>query len=120
MTDLIIVESPKKAKTISAMLGKNYIVKASVGHIRDLPERELGVAAPDYRPKYEPTKKGAQVIKELKELVKKANTIYLAADLDREAEAIARDIQTVLGLNDIFKRGRSNCLASANCLRTKR
>lgn len=104
MTDLIIVESPKKAKTISAMLGKNYIVKASVGHIRDLPERELGVAAPDYRPKYEPTKKGAQVIKELKELVKKANTIYLAADLDREGEAIAWHLQTVLGLKDNYHR----------------
>lgn len=104
MTDLIIVESPKKAKTIGAMLGKGYIVKASVGHIRDLPERELGVAAPDYRPKYVPTKKGAQVIKELKELVKKVNTVYLASDLDREGEAISWHLQTVLGLKENYHR----------------
>lgn len=104
MTDLIIVESPKKAKTISAMLGKNFIVKASVGHIRDLPERELGVASPDYRPKYEPTKKGSQVIKELKELVKKVDTVYLASDLDREGEAISWHLQTVLGLKENYHR----------------
>lgn len=104
MTDLIIVESPKKAKTISAMLGRNYIVKASVGHIRDLPEREIGVSAPDYRPKYEATRKGTQVIKELKELVKKVDKVYLASDLDREGEAISWHLQSVLGLKENYER----------------
>lgn len=104
MTALVIVESPKKAKTISAMLGKDFIVKASVGHIRDLPKRELGVSAPDYRPKYEATERGAKVIKELKELVKKVDKVFLASDLDREGEAISWHLQSVLGLKENYQR----------------
>ncbi|WP_249894174.1 toprim domain-containing protein, partial [Acinetobacter baumannii] len=90
MTDLMIVESPKKAKTIQSLLkGQNIIVKASVGHVRDLPEKEMGVSAPDYKPTYVYTERGKKVIKELKELAKNAENIFLASDADREGEAIA-------------------------------
>ncbi|MDC4147476.1 type I DNA topoisomerase [Acinetobacter baumannii] len=104
MTDLMIVESPKKAKTIQSLLkGQNIIVKASVGHVRDLPEKEMGVSAPDYKPTYVYTERGKKVIKELKELAKNAENIFLASDADREGEAIAWHLQDALKL-DSYKR----------------
>lgn len=82
---LVIVESPGKVKTISQFLGKGYLVKASVGHVRDLPEKGLGVDVKNnFEPNYEILKEKAKIVKELKELAKKANKIYLAPDPDRE------------------------------------
>jgi len=87
---LVIVESPAKARTVRKLLGKGYRVKPSVGHIRDLPSRQMGVDLEnDFRPRYViPTKK-ADVVKELKKDARSAAEIYLATDPDREGEAIA-------------------------------
>src|SRR5512143_2457060 len=90
MKSLVIVESPAKAKTIAKYLGKNYTVKASVGHIRDLPKSKLGVDIEnDFEPKYIQIKGKAPVVKELKDAAKKADRILIATDPDREGEAIA-------------------------------
>ncbi|HRU19754.1 MAG TPA: toprim domain-containing protein, partial [Kiritimatiellia bacterium] len=87
---LVIVESPAKAKTIGKMLGSGYVVKSSVGHIRDLPERTLGVDIEQgFVPKYVLSKGKTKVIAELKKAVKGCDEIYLAPDPDREGEAIA-------------------------------
>lgn len=94
---LVIVESPSKAKTINKMLGKEYIVTSSVGHIRDLPERSLGVdIAHGFAPKYEISKGKKTLIAELKKAAKECDVIYLAPDPDREGEAIAWHIEEVL------------------------
>lgn len=91
MTDyLVIVESPAKAKTIERYLGKKYKVKASMGHIRDLPKSQMGVDVNDnYEPKYITIRGKGPILKELKTAAKKAKKVYLAADPDREGEAIA-------------------------------
>lgn len=90
MKNLIIVESPAKAKTIERILGKNYKVVASFGHVRDLPKTKLGVDVEhDYQPKYVVPAKARKTITNLKNEIKKADKIYLATDLDREGEAIA-------------------------------
>ncbi|MCM3214759.1 type I DNA topoisomerase [Niallia taxi] len=87
---LVIVESPAKAKTIERYLGKKYKVKASMGHIRDLPRSQMGVdVEKEYEPKYITIRGKGPVLKELKTAAKKAKKIYLAADPDREGEAIA-------------------------------
>ncbi|WP_210363807.1 type I DNA topoisomerase [Bacillus sp. REN3] len=87
---LVIVESPAKAKTIERYLGKKYKVKASMGHLRDLPKSQMGVDIEhDYQPKYITIRGKGPVLKELKTAAKKAKKIYLAADPDREGEAIA-------------------------------
>lgn len=87
---LVIVESPAKAKTIERYLGKKYKVKASMGHVRDLPKSQMGVDVEhDYEPKYITIRGKGPVLKELKTAAKKAKKIYLAADPDREGEAIA-------------------------------
>jgi DNA topoisomerase-1 len=87
---LVIVESPAKAKTVGRFLGKGYTVRASVGHVRDLLRSELSVDVEhDFTPKYRVPNEKRLVVKELKELVKKAEEIYLATDPDREGEAIA-------------------------------
>jgi len=87
---LVIVESPAKAKTISKFLGPQYTVKASVGHVKDLPEKELGVDIEhNFKPKYVIIKGKKKVLSEIKEAAKKADTIYLAPDPDREGEAIS-------------------------------
>ena len=87
---LVIVESPAKAKTISKFLGDGFDVRASVGHIADLPSKGLSVDVENsFKPNYELTERGAQVIKELKALLKNADELYLATDEDREGEAIA-------------------------------
>ena len=94
---LVIVESPAKAKTINKFLGKDYTVKSSVGHIRDLPVKELGVDIEnDFEPKYVAIKGRAKIIKELKDAAKEADTVYLAPDPDREGEAIAWHIASIL------------------------
>ncbi|WP_026675886.1 type I DNA topoisomerase [Fictibacillus gelatini] len=87
---LVIVESPAKAKTIKKYLGNKYIVKASMGHVRDLPRSQMGVEVEDhYKPKYITIRGKGPVLKELKTAAKKVKKIYLAADPDREGEAIA-------------------------------
>jgi DNA topoisomerase-1 len=90
---LVVVESPAKAKTINRYLGNAYMVKASLGHIKDLPAKELGVdISDDFQPTYEPIPAREKVIRELKDAAKKASAIYLAADPDREGEAICQHL----------------------------
>jgi len=87
---LVIVESPAKAKTVGRFLGKGYTVKASVGHVRDLLRSELSVDVNnDFKPKYRVPNEKREVVKELKELARTAERVYLATDPDREGEAIA-------------------------------
>ncbi|MBO8171029.1 MAG: type I DNA topoisomerase [Bacillaceae bacterium] len=87
---LVIVESPAKAKTIGKYLGKRYIVKASMGHVRDLPKSQMGVSIEDgFEPKYITIRGKGDVLKELRKAKKKVKKVYLAADPDREGEAIA-------------------------------
>ncbi|MDH5298971.1 MAG: type I DNA topoisomerase, partial [Desulfobulbaceae bacterium] len=94
---LIIVESPAKARTLQKYLGKSFEVKASVGHIRDLPVRTLGVDVEhDFAPQYETIRGKGKIITELKAAAKKADAIYLAPDPDREGEAIAFHIAEIL------------------------
>ena len=87
---LVIVESPAKAKTIGAFLGDSYDVRASVGHVADLPSKGLAVDVDNhFKPTYELTERGSKVVRELRQLVKQANALYLATDEDREGEAIS-------------------------------
>ncbi|MBO0469216.1 type I DNA topoisomerase [Enterococcus sp. DIV0242_7C1] len=97
---LVIVESPAKAKTIEKYLGKNYKVVASVGHIRDLPKSKMGIDIENnYEPHYISIRGKGDVIKSLKAAAKKADKVYLAADPDREGEAIAWHLSYLLGLD---------------------
>ncbi len=101
MSDLLIVESPAKAKTISKYLDNKYVVKASMGHLRDLPKKEMGVDIEEhFAPHYIPIEGRKKVIDELEELSKKANTVYLATDPDREGEAISWHLKELLSLPD--------------------
>ena len=87
---LLIVESPTKAKTLSKYLGKDYIVKASVGHIKDLPKSKLGIDIDDqFRPEYRVIRGKAKIVKELNEAAAKVDAVFLGPDPDREGEAIA-------------------------------
>jgi DNA topoisomerase-1 len=98
---LVIVESPSKGKTISKFLSRDYSVKSSYGHIRDLPEKELGVdTKQDFKPKYIIPPKAKKTVKQLKEISQKADLIILATDEDREGEAIAWHLCQILNLND--------------------
>ncbi|MDP2919610.1 MAG: type I DNA topoisomerase [Dehalococcoidia bacterium] len=95
--ELVIVESPAKAKTLGKILGSKYILMASIGHIRDLPRSKLGVDVEhDFAPGYVVPRTKSKLVKELKEAGKKAKTIYLATDPDREGEAIAWHLATVI------------------------
>ena len=97
---LVIVESPAKAKTIERYLGKKYKVKASMGHVRDLPKSQIGVDTEhNFEPKYITIRGKGPVLKELKSAAKKAKKIYLAADPDREGEAIAWHLAHSLNLD---------------------
>ncbi|MBD7967208.1 type I DNA topoisomerase [Paenibacillus gallinarum] len=97
---LVIVESPSKAKTIGKYLGSKYIVKASMGHIRDLPKSQIGVEVEnDFNPKYITIRGKGSVLKELKDASKKVKKVYLAADPDREGEAIAWHLAHALDLD---------------------
>ena len=102
--NLLIVESPGKCKKIKSILGQNWIVKASVGHIRDLPVRDLGFDKDTLRPVYEELSDKKRVIKELRDFAGNAREVYLATDLDREGEGIAWHIKEVLGLKGNYKR----------------
>src|SRR3954467_7482900 len=94
---LVIVESPAKAKTINKYLGKNFVVKASLGHIKDLPKKDLAVDVDNgFRPRYEVIEGKKKLIQELKDAAKKVDNIYLAADPDREGEAICWHLQEEL------------------------
>lgn len=98
---LVIVESPAKAKTIERYLGKKYEVKASMGHVRDLPKSQMGVDVEnDYNPKYITIRGKGEVLKELRKSAKKAKKIYLAADPDREGEAIAWHLAHALNVDE--------------------
>ncbi|TBN02736.1 type I DNA topoisomerase [Hyunsoonleella flava] len=98
--NLVIVESPAKAKTIEKFLGKDFKVESSFGHIADLPSKELGVDVEgDFKPKYQVSKDKKDVVKKLKELAKKAEMVWLASDEDREGEAIAWHLAETLKLD---------------------
>lgn len=97
--NLVIVESPAKAKTIEKFLGNNYTVKSSFGHIRDLEKKDLGIDIENnFSPQYEVSPDKKAVVKELKALAKEAKTVWLASDEDREGEAIAWHLFEVLNL----------------------
>ena len=93
---LVIVESPAKEKTITKFLGKNFTVKSSYGHVRDLPARQLGVDEKTFEPTYEPLVRTKKIMPELKRLAAAASTIYLATDHDREGESIAWHLAVLL------------------------
>jgi DNA topoisomerase-1 len=104
--NLVIVESPAKAKTIEKFLGKDFVVKSSIGHIRDLVKKGLGVdTANNFEPTYEISEDKKDVVKELKKLAKEADTVWLATDEDREGEAISWHLAEALGL-DVKKTKR--------------
>jgi len=95
---LVVVESPKKAKTIKKYLGDDFTVKASVGHVKDLPKSKMGIDIEnDFAPQYEVIRGKGVVLKEIKQAAKKADVVYLATDPDREGEAIAFHIAEELG-----------------------
>ena len=99
--NLVIVESPSKAKTIGRYLGPDYTVKASMGHLRDLPKSKMGVDLEnDFTPQYIAVRGKESLIKELKADAAKADTVYLATDPDREGEAISWHLKELLGLSD--------------------
>ena len=96
--NLVVVESPAKAKTINKYLGKDYDVEASMGHVRDLPEKELGIEMNGgFKPKYVVAEGKKKIISRLKKSAKEAETVYLASDFDREGEAIGWHIKEVIG-----------------------
>lgn len=95
--NLVIVESPAKAKTINKFIGKDYVVKASVGHVRDLPKSELGVDEETFEPDYQILEGKEKVVAELRAAAKGADTIYIASDPDREGEAIGWHVMQLLG-----------------------
>jgi len=97
--NLVVVESPAKAKTINRYLGDDYIVKASMGHVRDLPRKEIGVDfARGFKPTYVPLARGKKVLSELGKLARAAPAVFLATDMDREGEAIAWHLAEGLGI----------------------
>jgi DNA topoisomerase I len=122
--NLLIVESPAKAKTIGRYLGKGFTVKASIGHIVDLPKKTLGVEiAKDFRPEYQVMPEKKKVAKEIQDAAKKADMIYLAPDPDREGEAIAWHIANLVSeahkpvkrvlINEITKAAVQDAIAHA-------
>jgi len=98
--NLVIVESPAKAKTIQKYLGKDFEVKSSFGHIRDLPKKGMGINLETFTPDYEVSPDKKKIVTELKAAVKKADTVWLASDEDREGEAIAWHLAQELKLKD--------------------
>ena len=99
--NLVIVESPSKAKTIGKFLGSNYKVVASVGHVRDLPKSKIGIDIEnDFEPQYINIRGKGDVIKELKKEAKNAKKVFLATDPDREGEAISWHLKEALNIND--------------------
>lgn len=117
--NLVIVESPAKAKTIEGYLGNDFTVKSSFGHIRDLPDKDLGIDVKNnFTPKYEISSDKVKVINELKKLAKESETVWLATDDDREGEAISWHLKESLGLGDntpriVFREITKNAITSA-------
>ena len=122
---LVVVESPAKAHTINKYLGANYIVKASVGHVRDLPKSKIGVDLENgtFEPVYEVIEGKKKVVAEIRKAAREVETVYLASDPDREGEAIAwhiaeeikdvnKNLQRVL-INEITKKGVTAAIADA-------
>ena len=108
-TDLVIVESPSKAKTIGKYLGPGYEVKASMGHVRDLPKSKMSVDIEGgFIPNYQPIKGKEDVISDLKKAAKKSDRVYLATDPDREGEAISWHLKELLGLQEEHEDYRFN------------
>jgi DNA topoisomerase-1 len=95
---LMIIESPGKIAKLSSILGPGWKIAASVGHIRDLPTKDIGVAAPQFKPDYELTERGRGVVSKLKAMVKEADSVWLATDPDREGESISWHLQQCLNL----------------------
>lgn len=123
MSDLVIVESPAKAKTIKKYLGSGYEVVASMGHVRDLPKSRLSVdIKKNFAPKYEIIKGKEKLVDDLKSAAEKSEHIYLATDPDREGEAISWHLAYILGLptdetnrvefNEITKSGVTNGMSN--------
>ncbi|MBR4087632.1 MAG: DNA topoisomerase I, partial [Clostridia bacterium] len=123
MSNLLIVESPAKAKTIEKYLGKKYKVMASMGHIRDLPKSDFGIDVENnFTPKYISIRGKSDLIRALKKEAQKADMVYLATDPDREGEAISWHLSTLLGLepdqckrvifNEITKSALQNAVAN--------
>jgi DNA topoisomerase-1 len=125
---LVVVESPAKAKTINKYLGANYIVKASVGHVRDLPKSKIGVDLEDgtFEPVYEVIEGKKKVLGEIRKAAREVETVYLASDPDREGEAIAwhiaeeikgenKNLQRVL-INEITKKGVTAAIAAPRAI----
>ena len=107
--NLVIVESPAKAKTIGKYLGKNFMVKASLGHVKDLPKKDLAVDVDNgFEPEYEVIEGKKKLIQELKTAAKKVDSIYLAADPDREGEAICYHLQEELRRHEEGRARRSS------------
>ena len=117
---LVIVESPAKAKTIGKYLGKEFEVKACMGHLRDLPKSVMGVDVEnDFEPNYRPIKGKEDIINDLKKSAKESEYVYLATDPDREGEAISWHLKELLKLtdekarrvtfNEITQIGRASC-----------
>ena len=101
MSKLVIVESPAKAKTIGKYLGTDYVVKASMGHLRDLPRKTMGIDIEhDFRPEYVPIEGKDKIINELREAADESDFVYLATDPDREGEAISWHLKELLYLGD--------------------
>ncbi len=118
--NLVIVESPAKAKTIEGYLGKDYVVKSSYGHVRDLPKGDKAIDIENgFKPTYEISSDKKDIIKELKKLTKDAETVYLASDDDREGEAISWHLQEALKLDQdrtkriVFREITKNAILSA-------
>jgi len=102
--NLVLVESPAKAKTINKYLGRNYVVEATVGHIRNLPKTKLGVDVENnFLPEYVTIRGKGDVVKKIKSLAGKSDKIFIATDPDREGEAIAQDIADILNSNSSEK-----------------
>ncbi len=125
--NLVIVESPAKAKTIGKYLGPGYVVKASMGHVRDLPKSKIGVDIEhDFTPDYQPIKGKEEIISELRKAAKGSEKVFLATDPDREGEAISWHLKELLELpdektyrvtfNEITKRVVSESIAAPRSL----
>lgn len=95
---LMIIESPGKREKLEQILGDDWTIAASYGHIRDLPINEIGVSAPNFAPQYVLTEKGAETVKRLKALANRADAVYLATDPDREGESISWHLERAMGL----------------------
>ncbi|NJL15183.1 MAG: toprim domain-containing protein, partial [Microscillaceae bacterium] len=118
--NLVIVESPAKAKTIESYLGKDYTVKSSYGHVRDLPKGNHAIdIANDFSPVYEISPDKKQVVSELKKLAEKAEVVWLATDDDREGEAISWHLKEALQLEEprirriVFREITKNAILKA-------